>query len=117
MFPAALRIILQRIGILLVAYAITRGFFLFWNWGQFAEVQGFDIFMSFIHGMRFDLSAILFTNAFLFPLWLTPTVFLARPILKWTEFCLFMAINAAALGSNEEAWAQNRRAVTVVIAR
>jgi phosphoglycerol transferase MdoB-like AlkP superfamily enzyme len=100
MLPAALRIILQRIALLLVAYALTRGFFLYWNLGQFAEVSGRDIAMSFVHGLRFDLAAILFTNALLFPLWLAPTVFLARPAVKWTEFTLFMAINGAALGSN-----------------
>ncbi len=100
MIPAALRIILQRVLLLLLAYGITRAFFLYWNWGHYAGLPLGDVFMAFVYGARFDLSAIFFTNAILFPLWVLPTKISARPKVRTLELTLFILINLAALGLN-----------------
>lgn len=100
MIPGFLRVTLQRLGLLLAAYAFTRAFFLLWNWDHYAQLPSSQLMLSFVHGARFDLSAILFTNIPLLLIWILPTSWLALRWVQRSEFALFMLINSACLGLN-----------------
>jgi len=67
-FAHELGIFFQAIGALpLVAmlgvYSLLRLAFLLWNQPAFTAVDGSGIFAAFVHGLRFDLSTIVITNA------------------------------------------------------
>jgi len=100
MLPSFVKLILQRILLLFAAYFICRLFFLGWNWNLYSPLSLDLILKSFFLGLRFDLSAILFTNALVLLIWLLPSNWLARPWLRRTELTLFTVLNSVALGFN-----------------
>ncbi len=100
MVPAFFRISLKRFLWLLGAYSATRVFFLLWNWPRYQEEPLSDLMLAFVHGLRFDTSAILFTNAPLLLLWLLPTQVWRSQILRVFERTLFALINFIFLGGN-----------------
>jgi len=100
MIPSFVKVIVQRILLLFGAYFICRLFFLLWNQSLFAGTPSSQIFYAFFLGLRFDLAAILFTNALLLPIWLLPSAWLAKTWLKRLELGLFFLLNAIPLGLN-----------------
>lgn len=91
-----MRLLVTRLGIVLLLYTLCRFFFLLANHELFA-LSGMNLPIAFLHGFRFDLSAILYTNALFIILSM-----LIRPrnrkafseqVLKW----LFYVVNSAAL--------------------
>lgn len=52
-----------RLAILLMAFTVMRGLFLFLNWDMFGDARARDLVFAMIHGLRFDLSALLLLNA------------------------------------------------------
>ncbi len=59
---AHFRLIIKNIAILLVFYALTRLFFLVYNFESFENSSFSDLAIAFLHGLRFDLSAIIYVN-------------------------------------------------------
>lgn len=100
MLPTFLRVTLKRLGLLLIAYQLCRLLFLLWNWSMFAEDHAIEIAKSFVYGVRFDVSAMLITNALLIALWFLPVRVLRRPLLQRAELLLFAVINIFFLGLN-----------------
>jgi phosphoglycerol transferase MdoB-like AlkP superfamily enzyme len=98
--PAYLKVWLKRVLFLLGAYALCRLFFLLYNHALFAEDSLGEIAQAFVHGLRFDLSAILFTNAILFLLAFLPSSWRAKKAFVWIDLALFAVINGLALGMN-----------------
>ena len=78
MVPANVKVIAQRISLLFAAYFVCRLFFLLWNRDLYAQAPADQIFYAFVYGLRFDLAAILFTNAVVLPFWLLPGRWLAK---------------------------------------
>ncbi len=95
-----LKVIGQRLALLFAAYFLCRLFFLVWNRDLFAQTPPAQILLAFVIGLRFDLSAILFTNALLLPLWLLPGRWLTNKRLRNLELTLFTLLNTIALGFN-----------------
>ena len=58
--------------ILMGLYSLLRWGFFFNNQDYFREFEGSQIFWTFLQGLRFDLSAVLFTNGLLILLFLAP---------------------------------------------
>lgn len=100
MFPSFLKVVLQRFLLLFTAYFLCRLFFLYWNWALFSQNDFTQIAYAFFYGLRFDLAAIVFTNALVFPLWLLPGSWLALPWLRRLELALFGVLNSIAIGLN-----------------
>ena len=63
MFPSpAIRLLLRRFALLLAVYTLLRlGFYLF-NLGTFRGIEGSAVLLAFVHGLRFDISALLWLN-------------------------------------------------------
>lgn len=59
---AHFRLIIKNIAILLVFYTLTRLFFLVYNFETFANSNFSDLVVAFLHGVRFDLSSIVYIN-------------------------------------------------------
>jgi len=100
MIPAYVRLVLQRTAILLVVYFIARVLFLLWNWHWYQAFSGVLIVEAFWRGLRFDLSAIVLTNAALMLLWLLPAAFTRNRWLWRVELALFFVINTICVGSS-----------------
>ena len=54
----SLKILLKRLGYLLVTYSLLRLLFLLFQWNSFSDVK----LMNFVGGIRFDLSVIFYSN-------------------------------------------------------
>lgn len=59
---AHFRLIIKNIAILLVFYTVIRLFFLAYNFESFANSSFKNLLVAFLHGIRFDLSAIVYVN-------------------------------------------------------
>lgn len=59
---AHFRLIIKNIAILLVFYTLIRLFFLVYNFETFANSSFGDLLIAFLHGIRFDLSAVIYIN-------------------------------------------------------
>jgi len=58
----AVRLLLRRFALLMGTYTLLRlGFFCF-NRGTFQDIEGADILLAFVRGLRFDISALLWLN-------------------------------------------------------
>ena len=100
MVPAFFRVSLKRFLWLLFAYGLCRLLFLLWNWPTYQADSLGEVAHAFILGARFDTSAILFTNAFLFLLWMLPTRWLNNPVSRLIDTALFGLINFFFIGFN-----------------
>jgi phosphoglycerol transferase MdoB-like AlkP superfamily enzyme len=100
MVPSFLKLTFKRLALLLAAYTLCRFLFLFWNFDLFAEDSFWLITQAFVHGLRFDTSAILLTNSVLIALWMLPVRWLRRREVKAVELALFGLINIFFLGLN-----------------
>lgn len=98
--PSIIRRGLIRIALLLVLYTLCRVLFLLWNWSLFSAVPASEWLWAFVYGPRFDLSAILMTNAILILLWLLPASWLTKPWVSNIELALFAVINWICVGSS-----------------
>jgi len=92
MFPSpAVRLLLRRFALLLGAYTLLRlGFYLF-NLGTFRGIEAGVVLRAFVHGLRYDISALLWLNLPLVLLSLLVPV-AARRGQQWLRG-LFVALN------------------------
>lgn len=100
MVPSFFKVSLQRFLLLMAAYSLVRLVFLLWNWPIYSAASLADLGYAFLLGLRFDTSAILFTNAILFLLWMLPAPVLQRPLVRKIDLILFGVINFVFLGGN-----------------
>lgn len=98
--PAFIKVALKRLTLLLVAYTLCRLLFLLWNPDLFATADGAGIAKAFWFGLRFDLSAILITNAALIALWFLPVRWLRTRTGRALDLGLFGVVNVFFLGLN-----------------
>lgn len=65
-------ILLKRLLLILLIYFLFRVLFLAFNYEQFMNAAAPDVLMTFIQGLRFDLSAIFYSNALVILLHIVP---------------------------------------------
>ncbi len=90
------QIVKQLLAVLLI-YTLSRGVFFAFNYSSFSSSSFQSLIIAFLHGIRFDLSAILYVN-FLFVLLSIPVDFLKLP--SWyhrLRYAVFYVFNAIAL--------------------
>jgi phosphoglycerol transferase MdoB-like AlkP superfamily enzyme len=89
--PSAIVVLFLRLGSVVILYSLLRIAFWLYNKGIFQDPP----LSSFLGGIRFDLSAIAWTNL---P-WVLLYLIQPRPTgpLRWLQFGLFMLVNAVAL--------------------
>jgi phosphoglycerol transferase MdoB-like AlkP superfamily enzyme len=83
----------RRLGILLVVYAIIRLVFLIDHRAQFDEATVWQVGGAFLRGMRFDVSAIVYSNLPIILLSLVPAPWSERLWFRRLMFGLFVVIN------------------------
>ncbi|MFN4930067.1 MAG: LTA synthase family protein [Bacteroidota bacterium] len=89
------RAVFKQVLLLMGLYALTRLLFYFFNYSYF-KYSG-NPAAAFLYGMRFDLSAICWTNGVLFMAQLLPFNFTANKFYQAVLQILFVLINALAL--------------------
>ena len=99
MFPSpTLRLLLRRFALLLGVYTLLRlGFYLL-NFGTFREVGAGAVLLAFGHGLRFDVSGLLWLNL---PLVLLSLLVRAADLRRqrWLRG-LYVALNAPGIAIN-----------------
>ncbi|OKL38585.1 LTA synthase family protein [Pontibacter flavimaris] len=87
MFDTAFKLMLRRLGLLLVLYTLLRLLFFVFNYSEFAEAGAGELLFAFVHGLRFDLAAILAVNGLFILLSLLPIGNTLHPtyqrVLEW----------------------------------
>lgn len=89
-------VLLGRLGLAIAVYTAIRLTFFMDHRGVFAQASAGEIVGAFLHGLRFDLSAIAYTNIPFILLSLAPAAWLARRWYQWMLRGLFFAANGAA---------------------
>ncbi len=73
-----LKISVKRIGIIMLLYSLCRLLFLLFNINYFSGTGTGAMLLSFVYGIRFDISAVTYTNAFFIFFSLLPFAFFAN---------------------------------------
>jgi phosphoglycerol transferase MdoB-like AlkP superfamily enzyme len=90
-------ILARRLALVLAVYGAVRLVFLVDHRGQFADSDTLTIVGAFIQGMRFDLSAIAYSNLPFILLSLAPAALIAARWYQRTLMALFVGVNATAV--------------------
>jgi phosphoglycerol transferase MdoB-like AlkP superfamily enzyme len=90
-------ILARRLALVLAAYGAVRAVFLVDHRGQFVETSALTLVGAFLQGMRFDLSAIAYSNLPFILLSLAPAALLAARWYQRTLLTLFVGVNATAV--------------------
>jgi phosphoglycerol transferase MdoB-like AlkP superfamily enzyme len=98
--PPFVKVLARRLTWVLTAYFFCRMFFFIWNRQMFQNDSAYDIVKAFVIGVRFDISAILLTNALLLLIWFLPARWLSRPRVAILDRVLFGVVNFICLGLN-----------------
>jgi phosphoglycerol transferase MdoB-like AlkP superfamily enzyme len=96
-FPAHLALLLRRLLLVVGAYSAVRVLFWATHPTLFAEASGMDVGAAFVHGLRFDLSAIAYTNVPFILLSLAPAAWQARPLYSALLRAAFLIPNIVAI--------------------
>lgn len=85
----------RRIGLVLVVYFVIRLVFFVDHRANFADESALDVLSAFVRGVRFDLSAIAYTNMLFILLSLAPAALLVRTWYQRMLMTLFVVVNGA----------------------
>ena len=86
--------------LVMLLFTICRLTFFALNKGMYPEVGSAELFRMCIGGLRFDISAILYTNSVLVMLWLLPLPFREKNWYRKTLKVLFVAANFICIAAN-----------------
>ncbi|MCK5823189.1 MAG: sulfatase-like hydrolase/transferase [Bacteroidales bacterium] len=95
-----IKVLLKRLLIVLVLYVATRLYFYVLNYNFFSAVQFFPLMKMFFYGIRFDISAIAYTNVLIIILHVIPGNFKNHKIYQLLKKILFVAVNSIMLATN-----------------
>lgn len=87
MFDISFKLLLRRLGLILGLYMLLRVVFFCFHYSTFAEAGAAETLLAFLHGLRFDVAAIIITNSLFIVLSLLPVDNTLHPqyqrLLKW----------------------------------
>lgn len=89
-------VLLARLALVVAIYSAVRLVFFVEHRASFAKAAAGDVAMAFVHGLRFDISAIAYSNIPFILLSLAPAALLARRWYQRTLMTVFVAVNGAA---------------------
>lgn len=95
--PKPFQITLSAILFLLLIYNLLRLGFVIYNRAFFADIPSGQMFMAFVHGVRFDLSGLLMLNAVFFGFYNLPGYPTRNRLLGHIIFILFCLVNLAGI--------------------
>ena len=85
--------LLLRLLVILLIYTLARFLFLIFNWSYYHQLPAGEIVMSFIYGLRFDISAVLYINLLFIYLSLLPFKFIFNAIYQRALKIFFLVTN------------------------
>lgn len=91
---------LKRILILILLYSVCRALFLLFNYKVFSQAAGVDLLLSFLYGLRFDLSIIASSNLPFIILSILPFRFMDSAGVQKGLKVLFLVVNIPLLFMN-----------------
>ena len=87
MYNTTFKLLLRRLSLILGLYMVLRVVFYLFNYSAFADAGAAETLMAFLHGLRFDVAAIIITNSLFILLSLFPVGNILHPkyqrLLKW----------------------------------
>ncbi|WP_162052569.1 LTA synthase family protein [Pontibacter pamirensis] len=87
MFDTSFKLLLRRLSLILGLYMLLRVVFFCFHYSTFAEADATGTLLAFLHGLRFDVAAIIITNSLFIVLSLLPAGNTMHPqyqrLLKW----------------------------------
>ncbi len=95
--PAPTALLLRRLLLVVGVYSALRVLFFATHPSLFADASWSGLAGAFLHGLRFDLSAIAYTNAPFILLSLAPAAWQARPTVAAIQRALYLIPNAVAV--------------------
>jgi len=93
LLPKQFQITLSAIAILILVYFLLRAGFLIYNQQYFAHISFKQILMTFVYGIRFDLSGILMLNVVIFGLYNLPGYSSLNRRFGYFLYTLFFVVN------------------------
>ncbi len=92
-YVETLKLLLNRLLLIMAAYTLTRFFFYIFN-TEYFRVDCFTIFIAFLAGLRFDISAILYTNFLFILLHILPGGWKNHRFVQKSALWIFVTVNA-----------------------
>lgn len=92
-----IRDLLKRLGVLLFLYTLLRFAFLYFNREIFSEASGYEIFIGLLAGIRFDISAIIYSNLLFILLYILPINWRSAVVYQASLKVLYVLVNAFTL--------------------
>lgn len=92
--------LLLRIALILILYTVCRFIFLIFNLDSFNNLDSSEIFLIFLGGFKFDLSALLYLNSAYIFSQILPFTFVYRPKYRRVTNLLFIITNSIGLAAN-----------------
>lgn len=100
MLTRRFKVTLALLAVMVALYAVLRGGFLVVNRGFFAAAPAAEVALAFLHGLRFDLAALLMINAPLMVLWNLGLPRVPGRAFLGLCFALFAALNVVGVMLN-----------------
>ncbi|PKV75809.1 LTA synthase family protein [Pontibacter ramchanderi] len=94
MFDSSFQLLLRRLGLVFLLYTLLRAVFFIFNFNHFAEASAGQVALAFVHGLRFDVAALVAINSLFILLSLLPHGNLQHPKYQRTLQWLFVLTNA-----------------------
>ncbi|RLD61837.1 MAG: sulfatase [Bacteroidetes bacterium] len=95
-----IKVLLKRLLIVLVLYVATRLYFYILNFNFFSSVEFVPLLKMFFYGIRFDISAIAYTNMLIIILHVIPGNFKNNKTYQLINKILFVVVNSIMLATN-----------------
>lgn len=93
MFDSSFQLLLRRLGLVFLLYTLLRAVFLVFNYSHFAEASAGQVALAFVHGLRFDVAALVIINSLFILLSLLPHGNLRHPAFERALLWLFVLTN------------------------
>lgn len=92
-----IKLLIKRISIILLLYELCRLLFLMFNYDYFSDIPFTGLLSTFIYGIRFDLSAIVYSNIIFISLHLIPHNNRGTKLYQFITKIIFYLFNGTAL--------------------
>ncbi|MEE8408132.1 MAG: LTA synthase family protein, partial [Myxococcota bacterium] len=92
--------LMVRLGLVMLLYTFCRVVFFFYHRDFFPETTYGELVVMMLGGLRFDLSAVLYTNLLYIQMWIVPFRFRHHPTYQRVAMWIFFATNSFALALN-----------------
>jgi phosphoglycerol transferase MdoB-like AlkP superfamily enzyme len=91
--PGNFSLLIRRLGLLMLLYFVCRFFFLVFNFVYYSQLETGTLVLSFVYGLRFDITAVIISNILFISLHLFPFSFFYSNIYQRVLKIIFNVFN------------------------